>query len=768
MTKEPGQGEGVSNLDEGGFRSLFQAAPDPYLVLDRELRVVAVNRAYRQVTMTTGDDCTGRSVYELFPQTPDQADPEALKGVQDSLERVLQLRTPHRIELQKHHVRLPAEAGGGFAERLWSISNTPVLDADGEVAFIITRVEDVTELTRLKKQEESRREEEARLASYPILNPNPVIEFAVDGSIVFLNPAAERLGRRLGYGEATHPLLPPDLKGLMRELKSGLPCISREREVKGSVFEQSICLGSHGDALRIYAMDITSRKNAEREREELLLKLESVLESINEGVVISDLEGNLLTVNQEALRLHSLESAEEIRSRNGDYRHLLEMRDLQGTLLPPDRWPLARAVRGERFVDCEQQVTNKKLGTTRFLSYSGAPVRQKSSDEVILAVITFRDVTEAKRMEAELRIATAQLATITEHLPIAVTRCDAGRRYRWVSPEFSRWLGKPVQEISGRHMTEVLGEDAYRTLSPYVDQVLAGQRVEFELPVNYSGRGERWVTGIYTPTRELTGEVDGWVGVILDITERKQLEEQIRVLNRSLEARVSELEEANQELAAFNHMVSHDLRRPLNTIGTSCQAIGMLCPALDGECQEYLRIASSNVSNMNSLIGALLDFSRSTQGELRREAVDLGEMARKVIRDVVVTEPERKVSFVIGEPLEAVGDPNLLQSVLENLIGNAWKYTQEREEALIEIGSTKMGEETAYFVRDNGPGFDMSYADQLFVPFKRLPEALNVRGYGIGLATVDRIVRRHGGRVWAIGEPGKGATFYFTLPQQTA
>lgn len=768
MTKEPGQGEGAAGQDEGVLRSLFQAAPDPYLVLDRNFRVVAVNRAYLQVTMAAGDEITGRSVFELFPQNPDHSDPDALNGLKASLERVLELRSTDVIELQRQQIRLPAAAGGGFAERLWSITNTPVLDAAGEVAFIINRVEDVTELTRLKKQEESRREEEARLASFPILNPNPVIEFAMDGRIVFRNPAAERLGRRLGYREGTHPLLPPDLKALMRELKSGLPCLTREREVKGAVFEQSICLGAHGETLRIYAMDITSRKNVEREREELLLKLESVLESINEGVVISDPAWNLLTFNQEALRLHNLQNVEEIRSSNGDFRHLLEMRDVQGTPIPPDRWPLARAIRGERFVDCEHQVTNKRQGTTRFLSYSGAPVLQKGTDEVILAVITFRDVTEAKRMEAELRIATAQLASITEHLPIAVTRCDAARRYRWVSPEFSRWLGKPVQEISGRHMAEVLGEDAYRTLFPYVEQVLRGQRVEFELTVNYSGKGERWVTGIYTPIRDLAGAVDGWVGVIIDLTERRQLEEQIRVLNSSLEARVSELEEANQELAAFNHMVSHDLRRPLNTIGTSCQAIGMLCPALDNECQEYLRIASSSVTNMNSLIEALLKFSRSTQGELRREAVDLGEMARKVIRDVVVTEPERKVSFVIGEPLEAVGDPNLLQSVLENLIGNAWKYTQEREEALIEIGSMKVGEETAYFVRDNGPGFDMSCADQLFVPFMRLPEALNVRGYGIGLATVDRIVRRHGGRVWAEGEPGKGATFYFTLPQKTA
>jgi PAS domain S-box-containing protein len=767
MTKERGDVEATFSPGKRDLRALFQAAPDPYLVLDKNLCVVAVNWAYLQVTMTRSEAIAGQSVFELFPQSPGLPDSEGVGSLVHSLKRVLELRTSDVMEVQKYQIRLPEEKGGGVEERFWSTVNTPVFDADGEVAFIITRVEDVTELTRLKKQEESRREEETRLASYPILNPNPVIEFAPDGSVLFSNPAAERLGRRLGQGGATHPLLPPDLKMLMRELKGGMPCISREQEVKGEIFEQSICLGSHGDALRIYAMDITSRKRVEREREELLLKLESVLESINEGVVISDLEGNLLTMNQEALRLHRFEGVEEIRSRYEEYQEMLELHAIDGTLLAPDQWPLGRAIRGEKFVDCEVQVTNRKKGVSRFLSYSGAPVRQKSSEKVILAVITFRDITEAKRMEAELRIATAQLSTITEHLPIAVTRCDAERRYRWVSPEFSRWLGKPVEEISGRLMTEVLGEHAYRTLLPFVEKVLAGERVEFDLPVSYNGRGKRWVTGIYTPIRDLAGRVDGWVGVIFDVTERKQLEEQIRILNRNLETRVSELEDANQELAAFNHMVSHDLRRPLNTIGTSCQALEMLCGnIMNDECREYVRIAMNNVSGMSALIEALLKFSRSTQGELRREPVDLGEMARKVIRDVVVTEPHRKVSFVIAEPMEVLGDPNLLQSVMENLIGNAWKYTHGREEALIEIGSIESGGETAYYVRDNGPGFDMSFVDQLFLPFKRLPEAQSVRGFGIGLATVDRIVRRHGGRVWAEGTPGKGATFYFTLPQQ--
>jgi two-component system, sensor histidine kinase and response regulator len=244
----------------------------------------------------------------------------------------------------------------------------------------------------------------------------------------------------------------------------------------------------------------------------------------------------------------------------------------------------------------------------------------------------------------------------------------------------------------------------------------------------------------------------------------------IRKNNELVSARdeLSELNEqlksANQEMKAFNYTVSHDLCQPLNNIIVACQAIEILNrDILDGESKELLKVAIDGVSRMGDLISTLLRFSHSAHSELHRVMVDLGKIARVTAADLRLTEPERQVTFKIAEGVMANGDPELLKVVLENLIGNAWKYTGGQRQALIEFGSAENNGTTVFFVRDNGPGFSMADAEELFVPFKRLPGMTGFKGHGIGLATVERIIRRHDGKVWAEGQPGSGAVFYFTL-----
>ncbi len=227
---------------------------------------------------------------------------------------------------------------------------------------------------------------------------------------------------------------------------------------------------------------------------------------------------------------------------------------------------------------------------------------------------------------------------------------------------------------------------------------------------------------------------------LIDITERK---------------RAAELQYANMELEAFNYTIAHDLRKPLAVVNGYCQTIRELCgDKLDEQCKEFLQKAYDGTLRMNRLIEALLNFSRMASCEIKPETVDFSAMAREI----------RRVTFAIAEGVSVNGDPSLLRVVLENLIGNAWKYTSMREDALIEFGVTDINGRPACFVRDNGPGFDMANAGKLFLPFQRLPGAEEFRGFGIGLATVERIIRRHSGRIWAGSEPGKGATFWFTLP----
>jgi PAS domain S-box-containing protein len=251
---------------------------------------------------------------------------------------------------------------------------------------------------------------------------------------------------------------------------------------------------------------------------------------------------------------------------------------------------------------------------------------------------------------------------------------------------------------------------------------------------------------------------------ISDITERKQAEEKIAQLNADLSKRAASLEDTNHELEAFNYSAAHDLRQPLNIICGYYQVIMNQCGnKLDKECMGYLKESYESALRMNRHIDALLDFSRMGYVKPSRETVDLSALAHEVIITLKLAAPERQVDFRIVDGIMANVDKNLLRIVIENLLGNSWKFTGMQEMAVIEFGVTDIEGVPTYFVRDNGAGFDMTDADKLFLPFQRLTGARKFKGFGIGLATVDRIIRRHGGSIRAVGEPGKGATFFFTL-----
>jgi PAS domain S-box-containing protein len=248
------------------------------------------------------------------------------------------------------------------------------------------------------------------------------------------------------------------------------------------------------------------------------------------------------------------------------------------------------------------------------------------------------------------------------------------------------------------------------------------------------------------------------VCIVRDITQHKAFEEE-------LQRKALELSASNKELEAFGYSLSHDLRTPLNNVSVACQAIEMFDrDKLDEQGKGCLQMAIDGVNKMSSLIATLLRFSHSAHSELHREVVDLGEIAGEIIANLRLSEPGRQVTFKIGEGLTANVDPDLLKVVLENLLGNAWKFTRQAPDARLEFGTVERNGQRTFFVRDNGIGFDMQEACNLFVPFRRLQNAAESPGTGIGLSTVQRIMQRHGGKIWGEGELGKGASFFFTLP----
>jgi light-regulated signal transduction histidine kinase (bacteriophytochrome) len=251
--------------------------------------------------------------------------------------------------------------------------------------------------------------------------------------------------------------------------------------------------------------------------------------------------------------------------------------------------------------------------------------------------------------------------------------------------------------------------------------------------------------------------------VLIDISGRRQMEEKLGILRTDLDTHAAELSAANIELEAFNYTVSHDLRRPLTVINGYCQVLRDLCRnQLDAECLRYIHEMYEGSLQMNRLIDTLLKFSCVTRVAMSHEKVNLSKIAEDVATGLKADEPERLVTVQVAPGVVAAGDAGLLWALLDNLIGNAWKFSGSQEGAVIEFGVAEREGKPVYFVRDNGPGFEMALADKLFVPFQRLP-GTDVEGHGIGLATVERIVKRHGGRVWAESEPGRGATFFFTL-----
>ncbi len=252
-----------------------------------------------------------------------------------------------------------------------------------------------------------------------------------------------------------------------------------------------------------------------------------------------------------------------------------------------------------------------------------------------------------------------------------------------------------------------------------------------------------------------------------EIAERKRAEEDIRNLNTDLMRGKAELEVSNKELEAFSYSVAHDLRAPLRGIDGFCQAVWEDSRhTLDPTSQRYLQRAREASQRMAKQIDALLNLARLSRTELEVEAVDLTTLAQSVLTDLQSAEPERQVEWTVAEGLRAIGDTSLVRVALENLLGNAWKFTSQVESARIELGMSQHTSNPVYFVHDNGTGFDMAYADKLFMAFQRLHGLSEFPCLGIGLATVQRIIRLHNGRIWAESAVGDGATFFFTFENE--
>lgn len=368
--------------------------------------------------------------------------------------------------------------------------------------------------------------------------------------------------------------------------------------------------------------------------------------------------------------------------------------------------------------------------------------------------------------------------TLADSMPQIVWTANPDGWLDYYNQQWFDYTGMNLEQTEGWGWQPVLHPDDTETcLKRWSQAVETGENYEVEYRFKRHSDGEyRWHLGRATPARDGQGRIVKWYGTCTDIEEHKRTEqalqenqEQIRRINAELEQRVlertAELAAANKELESFSYSVSHDLRSPLRSIDGFSQALlEDYNDKLDAQAQNYLHRVRAASQRMAQLIDDMLNLSRVSRGEMRREEIDLSRMARDITEQLQRAQPERIVEVKIEDGIEARGDGSLLRIALENLLGNAWKFTSKQPSSRIEFGA-QAGDagEDVFFVRDNGAGFDMAYADKLFGAFQRLHPADEFEGTGVGLATVQRIIRRHGGRIWAESQPGRGATFYFTL-----
>lgn len=380
-------------------------------------------------------------------------------------------------------------------------------------------------------------------------------------------------------------------------------------------------------------------------------------------------------------------------------------------------------------------------------------------------------VKECKRAEEALRASERQLsliyANISDVVYFLAVEPEGRFRFITVNAAFLKTTGLKEDQIVGKEVEEVVPAPARAlVLEKYREAIRLRKTVEWEEVSEYLA-GRKFGEVAITPIFEADGRCTRLIGVVHDITESKRAEEEIRRLNADLERRVRErtveLEAANKELETFSYSVSHDLRAPLRAMdGFSRIALTQHLAELSPAARDALHVVREGSQQMGRLIDELLAFSRLSRQIFRKETVRPGDIVRECLETLRPDTEGRRVEIVTGDLPPCLADFGLLKLVWMNLLSNALKYTRGRDPARIEVGCRQDGE-AIYFVRDNGVGFNMAYADKLFGVFQRLHRAEDFEGTGVGLATAQRIVHRHGGRIWAEAELDRGATFHFTL-----
>jgi PAS domain S-box-containing protein len=733
------------------FRAALEAAPNAMIMIEGKGTIVFVNSQIETLFGYSKSELIGQPVEVLVPERFRQDHPDYRSSF---------FANPHARPMgagrdlygrHKDGREIPVEIG-----------LNPLTIEEGR--FVLASIIDITE----------RKLAEERFRQVIEGAPNGMVIVDANGNMTLVNAQIEQ-----SFGYTRQELLGNPIEMLVPERFRGQHPYFRNRFINdpearpmgagrdlfglrkdGKEFPVEIGLNpiktDQGVMVLGTIVDITARKLAEEDLRRSQQQLAGVIASAMDAIITVDEKQRIVLFNAAAEKMFLFPSEDAIGERLDRFI--------------PERF---RDVHKEHVEGFGRTRVSKRtmgsFGAIYGLRADGeefpveASISQIKSDNKKFYTVILRDITERKRTEEAMR----EQANILDLAPVLIRDLN-GRIIFWNkgAEQMYGWTSEEALE----KITHVLFKTEFpRPLEEIKARVLARGHWEGELTHTTRDGNRIVVASHWVLHKDADGKPKAILEVNNDITDRRRAEKEVLRLNAELEQRVAErtaqLQAANKELEAFSYSVSHDLRAPLRHINGFSQALlEDYSDSLDESGKGYLREVRAASQEMAQLIDDVLQLARVTRTEMRREAVNLTRVAHEVVDTLKKIHPERNIEFQIEEGLRTHGDKRLLKIVLTNLIGNAWKFTARQPQPKIAFAREEKNGEPVYVVRDNGAGFDMTYADKLFGAFQRLHTAGEFEGTGIGLATVQRIINRHGGKVWAAGSVNQGASFYFKLP----
>jgi PAS domain S-box-containing protein len=629
-------------------------------------------------------------------------------------------------------------------------------------------------ITARKLSEEKLNESRATLRSI-IDNSNSLIYLVdAEGRFVMVNQPLQNLLNPSGeqmIGQTRESFLPKEIADLHRKndlevITSGKTLIFEEENIEpdGKHFYLTTKFPLFDNENNIYAVgglstDITERKVAEdalRDSEERFSK--SFRTSPISFMIANMEDGRIIEVNDAFTRISGFTREETIGNTT------LKMKIWAHV---EDREHMIHSVReGKAFLHKETMLRSKN-GNIAIVLLSAQVIKLANKNCILSSI---EDITERKHAEEALQESEERFRSMANSIPQLAWVAHADGFIYWYNKRWYQYTGTTPEQMEGWGW-QIVHDPTFlpKVMENWTASIASGQQFEMSFPLRGAdGQFRTFLTRVY-PFKDSEGRVVQWFGTNTDVETLKQAEEIINKHNEELEQKVMQrtglLEAANKELEAFSYSVSHDLRAPLRSVnGFTKILLEDYGAMLDEEGRRICGIISSSASQMGELIDDLLNFSRIGRTSLNHSPIDMKKMTRVIYEGITSPAERNRIELKIGKLHNSFGDVKLLGQVWTNLISNAIKYTSKNETAKISVGSTSSDNMITYCIKDNGVGFDMQYAHKLFGVFQRLHSETEFEGNGVGLAIVQRIILKHGGKVWAEGESGKGATFFFSLP----